>query len=153
MEQKRSAVTNVTANGSFNGQYGTLYKFEVTFDNGDGGEYASKSADQTKFKVGMEADYTISDRRVGDKIYFNIKPVMMQQQMEVNSFASKSSNPDTGKHIMRMSVLKVAGDLVINGDIQLKEILAYAQVFEKFVVDGQDTLAQFKPVVNDDLPF
>ena len=43
--------------------------------------------------------------------------------------------------------------LVINGDIELKEILAYAQVFEKFVTDGHDTLKQFKPVVNDDLPF
>ena len=36
MEQtKRSAVTNVTANGTFDGQYGTLYKFEVTFANGE----------------------------------------------------------------------------------------------------------------------
>jgi hypothetical protein len=26
-------------------------------------------------------------------------------------------------------------------------------VFEKFVVDGQDTLAQLKPVSHDDLPF
>jgi hypothetical protein len=142
MEQtKRSAVTNVTANGSFNGQYGTLYKFEVSFANGDSGEYASKSQDQQKFKVGQEVDYSISDRRVGDKIYFNIKPVAPQPQ------AFKAKDPDTDKRITRMSVLKVAGDLVINGDIELKEILAYAQVFEKFVVDGHDTLAQFKPVM------
>ena len=152
MEQtKRSAVTNVTANGSFNGQYGTLYKFEVTFANGDSGEYASKSQDQQKFKVGNEVDYSISDRRVGDKIYFNIKPVAPQPQ--AGGFPSKAKDPDTDKRITRMSVLKVAGDLVINGDIELKEILAYAQVFEKFVTDGHDTLKQFKPVVNDDLPF
>lgn len=144
MEQtKRSAVTNVTANGSFNGQYGTLYKFEVTFANGDSGEYASKSQDQQKFKVGQEVDYSISDRRVGDKIYYNIKPVAPPQ----GGFPPKAKDPDTDKRITRMSVLKVAGDLVINGDIELKEILAYAQVFEKFVVDGQDTLAQFKPVM------
>lgn len=150
MEQtKRSAVTNVTANGSFNGQYGTLYKFEVTFANGDSGEYASKSQDQQKFKVGDEVDYSISDRRVGDKIYYNIKPVAPPQ----GGFTPKAKDPDTDKRITRMSVLKVAGDLVINGDIELKEILAYAQVFEKFVVDGQDTLAQFKPVQSNDLPF
>lgn len=149
MEQnKRSAVTSVTANGSFNGQYGTLYKFEVAFANGDCGEYASKSQDQQKFKVGQEVDYSISDRRVGDKIYYNIKPIAPQVS---SGLPVKAKDPETDKRITRMSVLKVAGDLVINGNIELKEILSYAQVFEKFVVDGEDTLKQFKPT--NDLAF
>ena len=151
MEQtKRSAVTNVTANGSFDGQYGTLYKFEITFANGDSGEYASKSADQAKFKVGVETDYTITSKEFKDRIYYKIAPVMAQPGA---AFTPKAKDPETDKRITRMSVLKVAGDLVINGDIKLHEILAYAQVFEKFVVDGQDTLAQLKPVSHDDLPF
>jgi len=75
MEQnKRSAVTNVTANGSFDGQYGTLYKFEITFANGDSGEYASKSNPQTKFSVGVETDYTITDRTFKDRIYTRLHP-------------------------------------------------------------------------------
>ena len=154
MEQtKRSAVTNVTANGSFDGQYGTLYKFEITFANGDSGEYASKSKDQNKFSVGVETDYTITDRTFKDRIYYKIAPVMAQAQG--NSFAQKSpKDPETGKHIMRMSVLKVAGDLVINGDIKLHEILSYAQIFENFVNNGVDTLQNAKPVSYDnDLPF
>ena len=140
MEQtKRSVVTNVTANGSFDGQYGTLYKFEITFANGDSGEYASKSNPQTKFSVGVETDYTITDRTFKDRIYYKIAPVMAQPQG--NSFAQKApKDPETGKHIMRMSVLKVAGDLVINGDIKLHEILSYAQIFENFVNNGVDTL-------------
>lgn len=153
-QQKRSAVTNVTANGTYNGQYGTLYKFEITFANGDSGEYASKSADQTKFKVGVETDYTITSKEFKDRIYYKIAPVMAQSMPQGNSFQQKApKDPETDKRITRMSVLKVAGDLVINGDIKLHEILAYAQVFEKFVVDGQDTLAQLKPVSNSDLPF
>jgi hypothetical protein len=155
-QQKRSAVTNVTANGTYNGQYGTLYKFEITFANGDSGEYASKSADQTKFKVGVETDYTITSKEFKDRIYYKIAPVMAQPGSQGNSFQQKApKDPETDKRITRMSVLKVAGDLVINGDIKLHEILAYAQVFEKFVVDGQDTLAQLKPVskFQDDLPF
>jgi hypothetical protein len=153
MEQtKRSAVTNVTANGSFDGQYGTLYKFEITFANGDSGEYASKSADQAKFKVGVETDYTITSKEFKDRIYYKISPVMAQPGAQ-GGFTPKPKDPETDKRITRMSVLKVAGDLVINGDIKLHEILAYAQVFEKFVVDGQDTLAQLKPVSHDDLPF
>ena len=153
-QQKRSAVTNVTANGTYNGQYGTLYKFEITFANGDSGEYASKSADQTKFKVGVETDYTITSKEFKDRIYYKIAPVMAQSMPQGNSFQQKApKDPETDKRITRMSVLKVAGDLVINGDIKLHEILAYAQVFEKFVVDGQDTLAQLKPVSHDELPF
>jgi hypothetical protein len=56
---------------------------------------------------------------------------------------------------MRMSVLKVAGDLVINGDIKLHEILSYAQIFENFVNNGVDTLQNSKPTTYDanDLPF
>ena len=153
-QQKRSAVTNVTANGTYNGQYGTLYKFEITFANGDSGEYASKSADQTKFKVGVETDYTITSKEFKDRIYYKIAPVMAQSMPQGNSFQQKApKDPETDKRITRMSVLKVAGDLVINGDIKLHEILAYAQVFEKFVVDGQDTLAQLKPVSHDELLF
>jgi len=155
MEQtKRSAVTNVTANGSFDGQYGTLYKFEITFANGDSGEYASKSNPQTKFSVGVETDYTITDRTFKDRIYYKIAPVMAQPQG--NSFAQKApKDPETGKHSMRMSVLKVAGDLVINEDIKLHEILSYAQIFENFVNNGVDTLQNAKPTSydNDSLPF
>jgi hypothetical protein len=161
MEQtKRSAVTNVTANGSFDGQYGTLYKFEITFANGDSGEYASKSKDQTKFSVGVETDYTITDRTFKDRIYYKIAPVMAQPGGFNNIFnnpptAAKTKDPETGKHIMRMSVLKVAGDLVINGDIKLHEILSYAQIFENFVNNGVDTLQGSRPTTQDDsgLPF
>ena len=157
MEQtKRSAVTNVTANGSFDGQYGTLYKFEITFANGDSGEYASKSKDQTKFSVGVETDYTITDRTFKDRIYYKIAPVMAQPgAFQSQGFTPKAKDPETGKHIMRMSVLKVAGDLVINGDIKLHEILSYAQIFENFVNNGVDTLQNAKPMKYDDdqLPF
>lgn len=158
MEQtKRSAVTNVTANGTFNGQHGTLYKFEVSFANGDSGEYASKSQDQQKFKVGVETDYVLTERPWNDKIFYKIAPAPQQQggfQGGGGFAAAKPKDPETGKHIMRMSVLKVAGDLAINGDIKLQEILAYAQIFEQYVLTGTDTLSQYKPTSKkDDLPF
>jgi hypothetical protein len=149
-QQKRSAVTNVTANGTYNGQYGTLYKFEITFANGDSGEYASKSADQTKFKVGVETDYTITSKEFKDRIYYKIAPVMAQAQ----PFQAKAKDPETDKRITRMSVLKVAGDLVINGDIKLHEVLSYAQIFEQYVITGMDTLDKFKVEQSkSDLPF
>ena len=144
MEQtKRSAVTNVTANGTFNGQHGTLYKFEVAFANGDSGEYASKSQDQQKFKVGVETDYVLTERKWNDRIFYKIAPSPQQNAFAGGGFqAPKPKDPDTGKHIMRMSGLKVAGDLAINGDIKMQ----YAQIFEQYVLTGTDTLSQYKPL-------
>jgi hypothetical protein len=155
MEQtKRSAVTNVTANGTFNGQHGTLYKFEVSFANGDSGEYASKSQDQQKFKVGVETDYVLTERPWNGRIFYKIAPAPQQNAFQSGGFQQqKPKDPETGKHIMRMSVLKVAGDLAINGDIKLQEVLAYAQIFEQYVLTGSDTLSQFKPTTSNDLPF
>ena len=152
MEQtKRSAVTNVTANGTFNGQHGTLYKFEVSFANGDSGEYASKSQDQQKFKVGVETDYILTERKWNDRIFYKISPAQVQQA----PFTPKAKDPETDKRITRMSVLKVAGDLAINGDIKLQEVLAYAQIFEQYVLTGTDTLSQYKPIAKggEDVPF
>jgi hypothetical protein len=79
----------------------------------------------------------------------------MAQPGATQGFTPKAKDPETGKHIMRMSVLKVAGDLVINGDIKLHEILSYAQIFENFVNNGVDTLQGSRPTTQDDsgLPF
>jgi hypothetical protein len=156
MEQnKRSAVTNVTANGTYNGQYGMLYKFQVSFANGDVAEYNAKTQNQTKFVVGQEVDYVLTDREYQGTIYYKCKPSEVQQNAFQGGQAPKPKDPETGKHIMRMSVLKVAGDLAINGDIKLHEVLAYAQIFEQYVLTGSDTLSQFKPIAKDDsgLPF
>jgi hypothetical protein len=40
--EKTSKVTNVAGIGTWNGQYGVMYKFEVSFENGDSGQYMSK---------------------------------------------------------------------------------------------------------------
>jgi hypothetical protein len=73
MEQnKRSAVTNVTANGTYNGQYGMLYKFQVSFANGDVAEYNAKTQNQTKFVVGQEVDYVLTDREYQGTIYYKM---------------------------------------------------------------------------------
>ena len=49
MAKKTGVVTAVTQNGTWTSQqYGkTFYKFEITFDNGDMGEYSSASASRS----------------------------------------------------------------------------------------------------------
>ena len=61
MMTKRSIVKDIKSAGEpYNGQYGTLYGFYVTFENGDNGKYNSKDPNQTKFAVGQEATYAVS---------------------------------------------------------------------------------------------
>lgn len=133
--EKSSKVTNVAANGTWNGQYGTMYKFEVSFENGDTGEYLSKAQDQNKFVVGQAAAYTITSREHGGRTFYNVKPVQQMQQ----SFQPKAKDPETDKRITRMSVLKVAGDLCIHGEIKLHQITTFAKIFELYVLSGEDT--------------
>ena len=82
METIKSAkVTQVSGNGKWDSQqYGTFYKFEIVFDNGDSGQYMSKEPEQTKFKVGDEASYTITSKDVNGKLYYTIKPAQSMQQ-------------------------------------------------------------------------
>jgi len=54
---KKSKVTSVQNNGTWEGQYGLMYKYEISFDNSDVGEYSSKSENQTKFVIGEEIEY------------------------------------------------------------------------------------------------
>jgi hypothetical protein len=164
--EKTSKVTSVASNGTFNSQYGMLYKFEVNFENGDSGEYASKSQDQTKFVNGQEATYTITSKQWNDRTFYTIKPAMAQASSGGGGFASKPKDPETEKRITRMSVLKASIDLVTNGNIELRQALAYAKIFEAYVIDGTDLLSTQKTTqpdafksmgltspLDDDLPF
>jgi hypothetical protein len=57
---EKSVVSQVTPNGSWEGQYGLLYKYEITMENGQIGDINSKvQDDDDKFgwKVGSEIDY------------------------------------------------------------------------------------------------
>ena len=38
---KKSVVKQAQANGTWQGKFGTMYKHEIAFENGDSGEYAS----------------------------------------------------------------------------------------------------------------
>ena len=140
METIKSAkVTQVSGNGKWDSQqYGTFYKFEIVFDNGDSGQYMSKEPEQTKFKVGDEASYTITSKDVNGKLYYTIKPAMNLQQGK-GGWKPQPADPEKEARISRMSVLKVATDIYINhGKMEINEIIPLAQIFEKWVMTGNN---------------
>lgn len=140
METKKSKVIGVQANGSWESKYGTFYKFEVDFENGDGGEYSSKSQTQSKFVSGQEAWYTIE----GSGKFAKVKPAQAPEQQQSNgggysAGSFKGENPETAKRIARMNALTNATNYIMaKGATELGEleILNLANAFEDFIMNG-----------------
>jgi hypothetical protein len=134
--EKTSKVTRVTGNGTWDSKYGTMFKFEVEFANGDIGEYNSKSKDQTKFVVDKEAAYEITSKENNGNTYYTVKP--LQAQASFNGGGGKY-DAETSKKIARMSVLKCSTDLVIAGHVKFDALFEYAKFMEAYVETGIDS--------------
>lgn len=71
--EKKSVVKAVTFQKEFDGKFGKLYYFNIEMENGDKGQYGSKTNPQTKFKEGEETAYDYIDKGNG---YFDIKTIV-----------------------------------------------------------------------------
>jgi len=72
--EKNDVVKSVQANGTFDFQGKTFYKYEVEMENGDVGEYNSISATQSNFVEGVQVDYIYDTSKPK---FPKIKPVEM----------------------------------------------------------------------------
>jgi len=79
---KKGIVTDVQSNGTWEGKFGLMYKFEVTIGD-DTGQCLSKT-DTCKFVVGEEVDYEF----VGGQ-YPKIKPVTLSNKVVVTHLSHK----------------------------------------------------------------
>ena len=149
--QKKSKVISVQSNGTWEGSYGTMYKFEVSFENGDTGEYSSKSKDQNKFVIGHETEYEFTDGK-----YPKVKPVY--NPPSGGSFNKFNNDPNRQKMIVKQSSLKVASDLCIaNNKTDLNSVFKMADQIVAWVMDdkaGEPVSQEFTKVEeSNDLPF
>ena len=157
---KTSIVKDIKSAGQpYTGQYGTLYGFYVTFENGDNGKYNSKSADQNKFVVGQEATYDYIPREYNGKTYYTVKPVNPQYATPTSSGAVQGTHTSKDESIIRQTALKAAAEL--GGTPQ--QVIANAQTFADWVMKKQSAQAasshqqhfqgREEPVDADGLPF
>ena len=137
---KKSKVTSVQSNGTWEGKFGLMYKYEVSFENGDCGEYSTKSENQTKFIEGQETEYEFIDGK-----FPKVKPVNTFQQ---GGFTSRPSNDKVQEYIVKQSSLKCAVDYIIANGGDTKTILDTAEMFANWVLKDE------KPTEsNTNLPF
>lgn len=147
MEIKRSKVVSVQANGTWEGKFGLMYKSEVAFENGDAGEYSSKTREQQKFVVGQEAEYTFTGGN-----YPKVKPVYQQPQNNPSKGFKKDDNIQ--KMIVKQSSLKAAVEF--DNECSIEDVLKNAQIFYDWVVTDKVIVSQSvnaQTNVKDDLPF
>ena len=129
METKKSIVKSITPNRTWEGSYGLMYKFEIEFENGDVGEYLSKSENQDKFVVGQDTDYQFKGGQ-----YPRVKPISNFQPK-----ASYSNNNDDTRNEIRFSVaFKGAIDLASAGQIGIEDIKATTIGFNEFLKEKKD---------------
>lgn len=147
MEIKKSKVKSVQANGTWQGNYGLMYLWEIEMENGDTGQYMSKAEQQSKFTVGVEAEY---EYRGGQ--YPKIKPYSSfnAPQGAPKSFNNAGGNDKVQEYIIAQSSLKSAVDYcnVNGGDVA--KVLDTADAFKNWVLTGEKPKADGG---STDLPF
>ena len=162
MNIKKSIVKDVQAAGTFNSQkYGLFYKYEVSFENGDSGEYSSKSEQQNKFIKGQEAYYTAEKNQYG---FYKIKPQSAEYAQNnasnqiSNASVSSATNFTRDELIVRQNALGHAVQLFQGGALSVEDIEDRADQFATWVLKGeskQDKLNKLDQAgfSKDDLPF
>lgn len=129
----KARVVSVSPKGDYQLRDGkTLYKFFVSMDNGDSGEYSSVKADQDKFVVGQEVEYELSSTQYGNKI----KPVYNQGGGGYSRSNYSSGGDDKQKMIVKQSCLKAAVDLLKDKGAKSTDVLKVADSFVNWVMES-----------------
>jgi len=148
---KKSKVTSAQPNGTWEGKFGLMYKNEIGFENGDVGEYSSKTREQDKFVVGQETEYEF----IGGN-FPKVKPVYQKPQSFGGGF---KKDDNVQKMIVKQSSLKAAVDFCNEG-CSAEDVLKVAQKFTDWVMQEspKPTTTNYESTKNiqqneDDLPF
>jgi len=157
---KKGVVKSIVELEPYEGNYGTLYKFTVTFENGDSGEYSAKVKEQEKFIVGKEVEYEVHINPQYPQ-YPKIKPHYEQKGF---SGGGKGGYSDADKERMARSVAIKSSAIFNQARSTSKEdviedadfFLNYIKAMDKKVADPASAelpKAKVSMVDKKDLPF
>ena len=148
MAVKKAVVKSVKSTGTWKSKRDgkEFYKYEITMDNGDIGEYSSISDMQNKFIETEEIEYNYI---AGD--FPKIKP---HYSNPMNSTGAQSFNfnstSNSDNQIARSVGVKSATELAIAKGLELNELLETAKILSDFIL--KDTKVE-KKTDDNDLPF
>lgn len=97
----QAQIESIQGNGDWEGKFGTMYKFEVSFNDGTVGQANSKT-EQPPYKVGDEVYYEVvsNNERYGKKLKISKNPPQ--------SFGGRKEDPAIQKRIENSWAIQTA---------------------------------------------
>ena len=120
---KTSKITNVQGNGSWQGDYGLMYSFEYTLENGEVG-LANHKTVEAKYKEGDSVNYEVSKDKQG-----NNKFSFLTVDKPFNNYSNKK--PSQGSF-----ALSYAKDLFIADKISYDQLIPTANKFNNWLKEN-----------------
>jgi hypothetical protein len=136
---KTSKVSNVQSEGTWQSPNGLMYKWEVSFENGDHGQAMTKDQEHKTWLVGQEINYELtpnSNPKFLGKLTKVKEPFVAQNN---TSFNSGSQIENKGLNVQNLivaqsSVASACNLLQQSNDGNIENVIAYAEAFYKFVM-------------------
>lgn len=131
----QAQIESIQGKGDWKGQHGTMYTFEIAFNDGTVGEANSKS-ETPPYKVGDEVWYEVksNNERWGKKL-------KVSKTAPQAGFQQFQPNPNKDKQIVRGMCFKVAGMAWANQykhkqfelphEVMVKDVIDLAKKYEK----------------------
>lgn len=119
---KNSKVTSVQPNGTWESKFGLMYKFEISFENGDVGEYSTKNKLQDKFYIGSQTDYEYIDGK-----FPKVKPVYLKPD-NFNKASYNSNKEDVNVNN------SIARSVAFKGSLEFYDIINHTKLTEEEVI-------------------
>ena len=131
----QAQIESIQGKGEWKGEYGLLYQYEVTMNDGTVGEVNSKT-NPPPYKVGDEVYYEVksNNERWGKKLKVSKNP---PQQ----GFTPRPADPKKDKQIIRGMCFKIAGMAWANQythkqfdtphEVMVKDVITLAKKYEK----------------------
>ena len=130
VETKTAVVVNTTQNGTWANQRGDkFFKHEVEMDNGDVGEYSSKTQEQVKFVVGEKTEYD------WDTQYPKFPKIKPHYVKPMSNGMGGGFNPETEKRIVRQVCIKASCEYHSARSTSTEDVIEDAKMFEKYIYE------------------
>jgi hypothetical protein len=132
----QAQIESIQGKGDWKGKYGTMYTFEISFNDGTVGEANSKS-ETPPYGVGDEVYYEVlsNNERWGKKLKVSKNP---PQQ---GGYQPRPTDPKKDKQIIRGMCFKIAGMAWANQythkqfdtphEVMVKDVITLAKKYEK----------------------
>ena len=133
---QKAQIESIQGKGDWKGQHGTMFTFEVAFNDGTVGEANSKT-EEPPYKVGDEVWYEVKsdNERWGKKLRIT------KRDPSLGGFTPRKPDPNKDKQIIRGMCFKVAGMAWANQykhkqfdtphEVMVKDVIELAKKYEQ----------------------